>query len=219
MVKRKRRKGTREQVKAKEDLKRIFAQNPEIISGRMNAYEVIGWVKENYPEIAKTLGYDRIIGVYGLFRNPKYRDDLIKSFKSEEEEPPSQPEETETEDSNTSNNPNPPTPTPIPIPTPTLPLYPPTIDQSYNREGDLVPPPYLGTQPMTLGPNEAVVEVEGVPVGRKIRLTPKNLALFDWFKARYGYDGDLSDFINDAIDDFFRSRGYSLKVVREEEVK
>jgi len=57
-----------------------------------------------------------------------------------------------------------------------------------------------------LTPEEVVIEVEGIPVGRKIRLSPKNLMFYDWFKTKYGYEGDLSQFINDAIEDFFRSR-------------
>lgn len=70
----------------------------------------------------------------------------------------------------------------------------------------------------TLGATETTIEVAGIPVSRKIILTPKNLALFDWFKAKYGYEGGLSDFINDCIEDFFRSRGYVLVVRKEEEI-
>jgi len=72
--------------------------------------------------------------------------------------------------------------------------------------------------PVGYGATEATVEVAGIPVSRKVVLTPKNLALFDWFKAKYGYDGGLSDFINDCIEDFFRSRGYVLVVRKEEEI-
>jgi len=69
-----------------------------------------------------------------------------------------------------------------------------------------------------LTPEEVVIEVEGIPVGRKIRLSPKNLMFYDWFKTKYGYEGDLSQFINDAIEDFFRSRNWVIKVVKEERI-
>jgi len=67
-------------------------------------------------------------------------------------------------------------------------------------------------------PGEGIVEIEGFPVGRKIRLTPKNLTLMDWFISKYGYKGDASDFINDCIEDFFVARGFQLKVIKEENV-
>jgi len=86
-------------------------------------------------------------------------------------------------------------------------------------EGEpLKPPSETRKTLMGVGVTEATVEVAGIPVGRKVVLTPKNLALFDWFKARYGYEGSLSDFINDCIEDFFRSRGYVLVVRKEEEI-
>jgi len=76
------------------------------------------------------------------------------------------------------------------------------------------------TPPFTrepLGPGEVEVGVSGIPVGRRLQLTPWILVMFDWFKTRKGYEGDLSDFIHDAVVDFFKARGYTLKVVKEEE--
>ena len=73
-------------------------------------------------------------------------------------------------------------------------------------------------QALPLAPEEVILEVEGIPVGRRIRLSPKNLMFYDWFRTKYGYGGDLSDFINDAIDDFFKSRNWTIKVVKEEEI-
>jgi len=106
------------------------------------------------------------------------------------------------------------TPAPAPAPRGPGPL---SIDLGLENLG-VGPPPPPAAPGSELGPTESVIEVAGIPVGKKIRLTPKNLTLFDWFKARYGYEGGLSDFINDAIEDFFRSRGYTVKIVKEEEV-
>ena len=55
-------------------------------------------------------------------------------------------------------------------------------------------------------PEDIVVEVEGIPVSRKAQLTPKNLMMFEWFKERYRWDGDLSDFLNDTMTYFFENR-------------
>lgn len=87
-----------------------------------------------------------------------------------------------------------------------------------------VPPPRTKTSrtgggvTRPLAPEEVIVEVEGIPSGRRIRLTAKNLMYYDWFRSRYSYDGDLSDFINDAIEDFFKSRNWTIKVVKEETI-
>lgn len=51
---------------------------------------------------------------------------------------------------------------------------------------------------------EAIVEVKGFPVGQRIYLTPKNVTMYQWFKSKYKWDGDLSDFVNDCMDYFFR---------------
>jgi len=77
-------------------------------------------------------------------------------------------------------------------------------------------PPQVGyRKPMDdMGRN--VVQIEGYAPSRSIALTPKNITLIQWFTAKFDYAGDLSDFINDAVEDFFQSRNYQFKVIKEE---
>jgi len=42
--------------------------------------------------------------------------------------------------------------------------------------------------------------------------------MYQWFKTEHEYPGDLSDFLNDTVDDFFRSRQLQLKLVKGEVV-
>jgi len=65
---------------------------------------------------------------------------------------------------------------------------------------------------------EALVEVKGVPVGKKILLTPKNLTMMQWFQARYNWEGDISDFVNQCMEFFFKEGLHAkMKVEIEEE--
>jgi len=66
-------------------------------------------------------------------------------------------------------------------------------------------------------PKDFIVEVEGIPVSRKVQLTPKNLMMFEWFKERYSWEGDLSDFIDDSMTYFFENRlGAKVRINIEE---
>jgi len=61
-----------------------------------------------------------------------------------------------------------------------------------------------------------VVEIEGTLfVEKKIGFVAKNITMFEWFKKNVGYTGYLAMFVNDCIEDFFRQRGRSLKVITE----
>lgn len=62
-------------------------------------------------------------------------------------------------------------------------------------------------------PHEALIEVQGIPVNRKISLTPKNLTMWDIFrKTCPQWDGDLSDFINESMDCTFKALKMKMKV-------
>lgn len=51
---------------------------------------------------------------------------------------------------------------------------------------------------------EALIEVKGLPVGKTIQLTPVNYTMWQWFRTRYQFVGDISDFVNDCMDWFFK---------------
>jgi len=66
-------------------------------------------------------------------------------------------------------------------------------------------------------PQDAIVDVIGIPVNRKIQLTPKNLTMFQWFKTKYNWSGDISDFINDTMEYFFtKGLGAEMQVIIKE---
>ena len=63
-------------------------------------------------------------------------------------------------------------------------------------------------------PEEIIVEVEGLPVSGKVQLSTKNLMLFDRFRTQYQWDGDLSDFVNVAMEYFFKNKlGVQVQVI------
>jgi len=54
------------------------------------------------------------------------------------------------------------------------------------------------------------------PIIRKIALNPKVFLWYDYAVSRLGYKGDLVDMLIEALEDFWASRGYKIKIVREE---
>lgn len=67
-------------------------------------------------------------------------------------------------------------------------------------------------------PREVSLQVQGIPIGKKILLTPKNVTMIQWFQARYDWDGDISDFINQCIEYFFKEGLHAkIKVEIQEE--
>ena len=74
----------------------------------------------------------------------------------------------------------------------------------------------LPIPPRTNEPLGAVVQIEGFAPGKQVFLTANNILFFQWFKSKHNYEGDISDFLNDAIEDFFRARNWRIKIVKEE---
>ncbi len=66
-------------------------------------------------------------------------------------------------------------------------------------------------------PGGVTIQIEGFAPGRQVFLTPKNILMFQWFLAKHPkWEGDLSDFINQAIEAFFNSINWKIKMVQEE---
>ena len=60
---------------------------------------------------------------------------------------------------------------------------------------------------------EAVIDVKGFPINRKLCLTAKNITLWDCFKQIYPqWDGDISDFVNEAMDFTFKALKMEMKI-------
>lgn len=65
---------------------------------------------------------------------------------------------------------------------------------------------------------ERIVLVEASPILKKVALNPKVYLWYDYAKSEKGYKGDIGDFVIDAVEDFWRSRGYRIIVTQEKEV-
>ena len=75
-------------------------------------------------------------------------------------------------------------------------------------------PPPRETRESTL-PHVDVRELLGdyTPVVKKVILNPKILMYYDYVKKK-GYEGDLGDFIQDVVEEYFRDRGIRIVVLR-----
>jgi len=62
------------------------------------------------------------------------------------------------------------------------------------------------------------VEVnEGSVIERKLFLTPKTMMLFDIAKSD-GYPGNLSEYMNECVDKFYKTKNLTLAVVQRKEL-
>ena len=63
------------------------------------------------------------------------------------------------------------------------------------------------------GSQEAVIDVKGFPINRKLCLTAKNITLWDCFKQIYPqWEGDISDFVNESMDYTFKALKMEMKI-------
>ena len=80
----------------------------------------------------------------------------------------------------------------------------------------------LGGEGYPLGQAGEILErelwVKATPIIRKVVLNPVVYLYYDYVREKYGYQGDLGDFLYDCVEDFFRSRGVKIKIVKEDEV-
>lgn len=66
---------------------------------------------------------------------------------------------------------------------------------------------------------ERELTMYGIPIIQKIALNAKVRLYYDYMVNVMGFKGDVGDFLVDCVDDFFNSRGYSIKIIKEEIVK
>jgi len=76
------------------------------------------------------------------------------------------------------------------------------------------PPPPPGVERIM----EKELWVMAEPIFRKVALNPRIFLFYDYVRTELGYEGDLGDFICDTVEDFFKSRGIKIKIVREKEI-
>jgi len=89
----------------------------------------------------------------------------------------------------------------------------PIIQQPRKPQTQVFVPESLESAPIepVISPEDVIVEVRGIPINKKIQINPKNLTLYEWFRAQYRWDGDLSDFVNDTMEYFF-SKGLNAEM-------
>ena len=92
---------------------------------------------------------------------------------------------------------------------PQNPIFPSQISKSVPPQFPAIPP-RIGAQQGT------IVQIEGFAPGKTINLTPPNITMIQWFMNKYKWKGDLSDFLNQTVEDFFRARNWRIKIVQEE---
>jgi hypothetical protein len=59
----------------------------------------------------------------------------------------------------------------------------------------------------------------GTPIIRKVILNPKIFFWYDFAANRMGFKGDIGDFVNDCVEDFFKSRNYEVIVQKRDVVR
>ncbi len=60
--------------------------------------------------------------------------------------------------------------------------------------------------------------LQATPIIRKVMLNPKVYLWYDYARSKLGFEGDIGDFLLDTVEDFWKSRGYTIKISQEEEI-
>jgi len=218
-----RRKGTLAEREAKAKLLQIYLENPDTRDYRLDPKDAYEWVKREHPEITKVLKYRQVVGVYSQLNNPLYRNKILGS-KVDEEKPSTQLKGSLNKVENDVGNP--PTNTDGSIEqnkndlsrAPTIPTLPKVEGktQKYNTLGGEGYPPDLWEEGVRIVERE--LWIKATPIIRKVVLNPIVYLYYDYMRTNYGYKGDLGDFLYDCVEDFFKSRGITVKIVKEEEL-
>ena len=60
--------------------------------------------------------------------------------------------------------------------------------------------------------------LQATPIVKKVILNPKTYLFYDYAVSELRFPGDIGDFIVDAVEDFWKSRGYRIVIERKSEV-
>lgn len=58
----------------------------------------------------------------------------------------------------------------------------------------------------------------GEPIVRKVVFNPKTLLIYDYFKTKFDYKGDMAQFLNECVDYFCKGKGLEVSVNLKEAV-
>ena len=202
--------GTLPEREAKAQLRKLFVEKPEIRDLKWSLKQAYDWLSKEYPDLVKKLTYSQVQGVYTLLKNPVYRERMLAKYLPEGEKTKLKEEDTKSERPS-QKSPEKDKVKPQSTKSPKLGHI--DIGKELGGGGEGGSP----EEALTLG-FERELMVQATPIIRKVILNPKVFLWYDYAKSELGYQGDLGDFINDAIEDFWRSRGYKIKIVQEREI-
>jgi hypothetical protein len=61
--------------------------------------------------------------------------------------------------------------------------------------------------------------LQATPIVKKVILNPKTSLFYDYACTNLNFKGDVGDFIQDAIEDFWKSRGYRIVIEKRSEIE
>jgi hypothetical protein len=61
--------------------------------------------------------------------------------------------------------------------------------------------------------------LQATPIVKKVILNPKTYLFYDYACTNLNFKGDVGDFIQDAIEDFWKSRGYRIVIEKRSEIE
>jgi len=219
----KRRRGSERIRKAKAELRALLRQHPKIKAGeKISDKEAFEYVEKENPRLLEVLNENQIRGVLGYLLSPfskvaggspggkgeaQAKTPGADGGSKGRINPPG-------EDAQGTENPD---EGPGPAGSPGDQRKP-----SINTPGRGGVPAGIGVPPEIGEEGARVIQRElwekATPIIRKVVLNPKVFLYYDYMRANYGYKGDLGDFLYDCVEDFFRSRGFTVKIVKEEEL-
>ncbi len=60
--------------------------------------------------------------------------------------------------------------------------------------------------------------VKAQPILRKVALNPRIFFDYDFAKKKFGWEGDIGDFLIECVEDFWKRKGYSIRIMYDEEM-
>jgi len=61
--------------------------------------------------------------------------------------------------------------------------------------------------------------LKATPLIRKVALNPEIYFWYDYARGKLGLKGDVGDFVCDCVRYFFKSHGYKIRIIKEEEIE
>jgi len=217
-----RRRGHKAVREAKSAALALLSQHPKIKAGeRISRKEALEWVRSENPKLLETLTEAQISGLAGFLSSPSgrgYRGNPTRGAAPPEGETPGG-SGVENSGEDAPQNPLGVPPQPQETPSDTA--------GGAGTPGVQRKPKYSipGGTPLPSrleGEGRVVLErelwVKATPIIRKVVLNPKIWLYYDYARTQLGYEGDIGSFLEDCVEDFWRSRGYKIKIVQETEV-